>query len=97
MTVTLEAPLIRPRRAGADFIDEASRAAAVARSNAKAAKLLAEAHEQSAECDSSLTAQRYLRIARRLRQQAAAHERDAQCHEEAVLVMVSFAEELRRH
>ena len=97
MTATLEEPLVRPRRAGADFIDEASRAAAVARSHAKAASLLAEAHEQSAESDSSLTAQKYLRIARRLRQQAAAHERDARRHEEAVLVMVSFAEELRRH
>lgn len=96
MTVTLEEPLIRPRRAGADFIDEASRAAAVARANARAAKLLAEAHEQSVECDSSRVGQQYLRTARRLRQQAAAHERDAQRHEEAVLVMVSLAEELRR-
>lgn len=96
MTVTLEAPPIRLRRAGADFINEASRAAALARANAKAATLLAEAHEQSAERDSSPLAQKYLRTARRLRQQAAAHERDAQCHEEAVLVVVSFAEELRR-
>jgi hypothetical protein len=77
MTPTIADPPVRPRRAGVDFIDEASRAAAVARSNAK-------------------VAQKYLRAAHRLRKQAAAHERDARCHEEAVLVMVSLAEELRR-
>ncbi len=96
MTPSLAEPLIRPRRTGVDFIDEATRAAAVARASAKAATLLAAAHEQSAEGHASPAAQRYLRTARRLRQQAAAHERDARCHEEAVLVMVSLAEELRR-
>lgn len=96
MTPTLADSPIRPRRAGVDFIDEASRAAAVARSNAKAASLLAEAHEQAAAGDTSPIGQKYLRAAHRLRKQAAAHERDARCHEEAVLVMVSLAEELRR-
>ena len=95
MIVTLAEAPIRPRRAGVDFIDEASRAAAVARAHAKAAHLLAAAHEQSAGTETSPSAQKYLRAAHRLRKQAAAYERDAQCHEEAVLVLVSFAEELR--
>lgn len=95
-TQPLTQPLAQPRRTGVDFIDEAGRAAAVARGKARAAIQLADAYEESAAADSCPAVQKFLRAAARLRRQAAAHERDAHCHEEAVLVMVSFVAELRR-
>jgi hypothetical protein len=96
MTVALAEPLLRPRRTGTDFVDEASSAAALARANADSAAVRAAQLEAAAGTPSSPSARNALRIARRLRQAAAAYERDAQRHEEAVLVLVTLTDELRR-
>ncbi|WP_019875279.1 hypothetical protein [Sporichthya polymorpha] len=96
MTVMLAEPSARLRRTGYDFIDEAAGAAAVCRARAADALHAALEHEQRAATLPSRAAAPDLRAAHRLRHEAASHEDAARCHEEAVLVMLSFADELQR-